>query len=252
MTREKSVADTVEFYRRPEVVNTFEKDRYSTPAGQLRYELQNEMFLDLTSATADPILEIAGGTGRFTRQFVAQGRKVFVMDASMAMIESNRGQEALKGSGTQFVQGVAQHIPFPDNTFGTVFCVDMFSHIKDADPIIREMARVLKPGGHLVINFTNRSSLMGLGATYISNPLRKLFGKLSVYANYHWSGDFLKTARAEGLTPVVTSGLFFIDPRLYRFWFGPKVFSLFKRMEQWFSRTNCRFFYEQVWLKAVK
>lgn len=246
------VADTVEYYRRSDVVSTFEKDRYSTPSGMLRYTLHNEMFKELTTDIKEPILEIAGGTGRFTRQFSDQRRKIFVMDASLTMIKANKENQSVIENKVGFAQGLAQNLPFKDSSFGAVFCVDMFSHIAEPEVIIKEMVRVLKPGGMLVINFTNKSSLMGLGASFVSNPLRKLLGKLSVYANYHWSRDFLNHISSSGMTFQRVTGLFFIDPRIYRFKFGNTLMKLFLGIERWFSRRNCRFLYEQVWIKAIK
>ena len=250
--KKKEVSDTVEFYRRGEVVKTFEADRDSAPKGRLRWELQTEMMLDLLAGPEDPLLEIAGGTGRFSRQFARAGRELFVFDASREMICSNRAGLEKEGKVVPFTQGLAQQLPFKSASFGTVFCVDMFSHIADPEPIIREMARVLRPGGQLIINFTNKSSLMGLGAGFISNPLRRLLGKMEVFSTYHWSGRFLKMMDEAGLWRLRTTGLFFIDPRLYRFGFGRKFFTFAKKMENWMSRRDCRFLYEQIWIKAIR
>lgn len=253
MVKKKKVTPTVDFYRRDEVVSTFEADRYSSARGELRYELQNDMALRLIAGTKDPLLEIAGGTGRFTRQLVGMGRDVTVMDSSWAMIQSNRhSQQNSFAHKISFIQGLAQNLPFKSNTFGTIFCVDMFSHVEKPEPIIMEMSRVLKVGGSLIINFTNKSSAMGLGASFISNPLRTLFGKMEVYSTYHWSKVFLGHVEKDGLEIETKTGLFFIDPRLYRFEFGPRFKKRVIQFETWVSRKKCRFFYEQVWLKAVK
>lgn len=244
--------ETVDFYRSEKVVGTFEEDRYSTPRGKLRYQLQNQMFLELINGTSDPVLEIAGGTGRFSRQFAAMKKDLVVFDASIAMLTKNRGGISESASHPLYVQGLAQTLPFASDTFGLVFCVDMFSHIRDPEPILSEMSRVLKKGGQLVINFTNKSSLMGLAASCLSNPLRVLLGKMDVFSTYHWSGRFLKFIKSNGISLNRTTGLFFIDPRLYRFPFGPRMFQVLAAMENWMSRQNCRFLYEQVWIRGTK
>lgn len=244
--------ETVDFYRSEKVVGTFEEDRYSTPRGKLRYQLQNQMFLELITGTDNPVLEIAGGTGRFSRQFTGMKKELVVFDASIAMLTKNRGGISESASHPSYVQGLAQTLPFASNTFGLVFCVDMFSHIQDPEPILSEMSRVLKKGGNLVINFTNKSSLMGLAASTFSNPLRIFLGKMDVFSTYHWSGRFLKLIRDKGIIFNRTTGLFFIDPRVYRFPFGPRLFQALTAMENWMSRQNCRFLYEQVWIKGTK
>lgn len=246
------MVETVEFYRRDEVVSTFEADRYSTARGRLRLTLQNEMAQALVVGTADPTLEIAGGSGRFSRQFAAQKRDLTVIDSSPAMLKANRFSLGSAAAKVTHLVGLAGELPFKSSIFSTLFCVDMFSHIKEPQPILHEMARVLRRGGHLVINFTNRSSLMGIGATYFSNPLRRLCGRMGVYSTYHRAARFLGLIESAGFRRVRTTGLFLIDPRLYRFEFGERFFRGAIALERWVSRKNFPALYEQIWVKAER
>lgn len=246
------MADTVEFYRRDDVVSTFESDRYSTARGRLRLTLQNDMARELMSGTADPLLEIAGGSGRFSRQWAAQKRALTVVDASPVMLRSNRASTPNPNTGAGYVVGLADSLPFKSESFSTVFCVDMFSHIREPQPIVHEMARVLRRGGHLVINFTNRSSPMGLGATLVSNPLRRLFGRMGVYSTYHGARRFLRLIDLAGFRRLRTTGLFLIDPRLYRFEFGEKFFRRALALERWATKKDFFLLYEQIWVRAKR
>ena len=248
----EKVAETVEFYRRNEVVSTFEADRYGTARGRLRLTLQNDMALELMRGTADPLLEIAGGSGRFSRQFASQKRVVTVVDASPAMLESNRSSLGSAAAKVTHLVGLAGELPLKSESFQTLFCVDMFSHIRKPQPIVHEMARVLRRGGHLVVNFTNRSSLMGIGATFFSNPLRRLLGRMGVYSTYHRARGFLRLIDSAGFRRLRTTGLFLIDPRLYRFEFGKKFSRRALALERWASRKDCPPLYEQIWVKAER
>jgi SAM-dependent methyltransferase len=49
------------------------------------------------------------------------------------------------------VAAVASHLPFPDETFDTVLCTEVLEHLSDPAVCLREMSRVLRPGGHLIL-----------------------------------------------------------------------------------------------------
>jgi ubiquinone/menaquinone biosynthesis C-methylase UbiE len=51
----------------------------------------------------------------------------------------------------EIVEGVMQHIPFPDGSFDLVWCRDVIMVVDDLDAGVAEMARVLRPAGHLVV-----------------------------------------------------------------------------------------------------
>ncbi len=66
------------------------------------------------------------------------------------MIERARELAADLGN-VEFVVGDSEHLPFPEETFTAVMCSSSFHHYPDADQALREMARVLVPGGRLAI-----------------------------------------------------------------------------------------------------
>ncbi|MGQ9549664.1 MAG: class I SAM-dependent methyltransferase [Roseiflexus sp.] len=92
------------------------------------------------------LLDAGGGTGR-----VAAGLRPFVgglviSDRSHQMLRRAREKEMLLP-----VQAQVQHIPFPDGFFDRVLVVDALHHFSDQQAAVRELARVLAPGGRLVI-----------------------------------------------------------------------------------------------------
>jgi ubiquinone/menaquinone biosynthesis C-methylase UbiE len=52
----------------------------------------------------------------------------------------------------QKTQGVLEHLPYADGTFGGVYCDSVFEHISDPALVVGEFYRVLKPGGRVIIN----------------------------------------------------------------------------------------------------
>lgn len=92
------------------------------------------------------LLDVGGGTGRVVQQFQHQVDFLVISDESPAMLQQARdkGLRATVSSG-------AERLPFAAATFSRVLVVDALHHFADQRRAIAELARVLAPGGCLVI-----------------------------------------------------------------------------------------------------
>ena len=103
------------------------------------------------------LIEVGAGFGRLVDEYRGY-REVVLFDSSAALLGA--GRERL---GTdprlEFVLGDAHSLPFPDATFDTVICVRVAHHFAEAGSVFREFARVLRPGGTLVLEFANKRHL---------------------------------------------------------------------------------------------
>jgi ubiquinone/menaquinone biosynthesis C-methylase UbiE len=104
------------------------------------------------------VLDIACGTGRGTvglAEAVGATGRIDAVDLSEAMLNQARAKIEKLGLSDRvhFKQGNARELPFPDETFDVVYNGYMFDLIPLAGfaPILQEFARVLKPGGKLVL-----------------------------------------------------------------------------------------------------
>jgi demethylmenaquinone methyltransferase/2-methoxy-6-polyprenyl-1,4-benzoquinol methylase len=104
------------------------------------------------------VLDVACGTGRGTvgiAQAVGTTGSVDALDLSEAMLGQARAKIEQLGliDRVHFKQGNAKELPYPDNTFDLVYNGYMFDLIPLDGflPILKEMRRVLKPGGKLVL-----------------------------------------------------------------------------------------------------
>lgn len=100
-------------------------------------------LLDLAPSHA--LLDAAGGTGRVSAALAASAGRVVVCDASPRMLEQARKK------GLETVQAELESLPFADASFDRALLVDAFHHVKDQRLALREVFRVLKPSGRLVI-----------------------------------------------------------------------------------------------------
>ena len=74
------------------------------------------------------------------------------LDVSHLMLEAGlRAVEKKSLDGrVQLIQGRAEHLPFPDETFDTVVFTYLLRYVQDPNATIRELSRVLKPSGELL------------------------------------------------------------------------------------------------------
>ncbi len=103
----------------------------------------------------DKVLDIAGGTGDLAIEFrkkVGDSGQVVLSDINAAMLGEGRNNLVDKGiAGVEFVQLNAEAIPFADNSFDCVSIAFGLRNVTDKDKALKEMYRILKPGGCLLI-----------------------------------------------------------------------------------------------------
>jgi len=96
------------------------------------------------------VLEVAVGTGRDLPHYPADAT-VTGVDLSPAMLAIARRRAADLGRDADLREADAQHLPFGDASFDTVVCALSLCTIPDPAAAIREMKRVLVPGGRLLL-----------------------------------------------------------------------------------------------------
>lgn len=105
-----------------------------------------------TTAAVDPvpgerILDLAAGTMTSTQPYLAAGSTVTACDFSTGMLREGRRRHP----DTDCVAGDALHLPFADNVFDAVTISFGLRNLTDTLAGLREMARVTRPGGRLVV-----------------------------------------------------------------------------------------------------
>lgn len=120
------------------------------------------------------VADVGTGKGRFAISFALQGAEVYALDIAADMLRW-AGQDAEKaGAKVRFLQGDAENLPYPDHFFDLVVCMETIMHVPHPDRLVRELARVVKPGGQILVSMTNQYRLNALGRLPESLLLRLL------------------------------------------------------------------------------
>jgi ubiquinone/menaquinone biosynthesis C-methylase UbiE len=102
--------------------------------------------------STDVALDIACGPGAFVLALAPRVHLVRGIDLTPEMLRRARAYQAEKQiSNAAFVRGDAEQLPFPAGTFDLVSCQCSFHHLPKPQLVLREMVRVAKPQGRLVI-----------------------------------------------------------------------------------------------------
>lgn len=112
-----------------------------------RHILDPEMETLLGSVEGKRILDVGCGEGRYSRIFAGKGAKVSGIDPVQKFIDSARE----KHPEGENVLGIAEDLPFPDESFDVVLSYLTLIDIPDIRLAIPEMVRVLRSGGSLVV-----------------------------------------------------------------------------------------------------
>ena len=116
------------------------------------------------------VLDVGCGGGRTVRMLAAMASegKVIGLDYSAASVAVSRDSNAreIEAGRVRIDQGSVAALPFPDRTFDIVTAVETHYYWPDLPANVREILRVLKPGGTFAL----------IAETYRGGPLRLLYG----------------------------------------------------------------------------
>jgi SAM-dependent methyltransferase len=165
---------------------------YDNPGNGL-FPYEEPIVHDIVAALpAGVALDAACGTGRHAEYLAGLGHRVIGVDSSPDMLERAR----VRVPSGDFRQGDLDRLPLPDDHAGLVVCGLALVHLSDLGPAFAEFARVLRPGGHLVVTDVHRD-LVALGSVPHVRLADGSPGLLSAHG--HLSSEYLGAALPLGL-----------------------------------------------------
>lgn len=164
----------------------FEKisSHYSdTYVGKYTEPMHHDLIQELASRNFEMLLDVGCGTGIFLSMVLKKfDAKVAGIDISPGMIE--RSREFLGGRADLRV-GDSEHLPWEKGSFDIVTCIASFHHYPNPELVLREMRRVLRSGGSVMI-----------ADPWAPDPFR-FFANLIIRSPFNRGGDVRVYSREE-------------------------------------------------------
>jgi glycosyltransferase involved in cell wall biosynthesis/ubiquinone/menaquinone biosynthesis C-methylase UbiE len=107
--------------------------------------------MEFTRHSGEEVLEVGGGMGTDLAQFASHGAKVTDVDLSAGHLTLARENFRLRGLDGRFIHHDAETLPFPDGSFDLVYSNGVIHHTPNTATAVREMYRVIRPGGRIIV-----------------------------------------------------------------------------------------------------
>jgi SAM-dependent methyltransferase len=203
---------------------------YETQRHHGYHRLIDELELELVRryGTGKDVFEAGCGTGLLLREAAAVARRAMGLDLSRGMLGPARAR------GLHIVQGSLTDVPLPSESVDLVYSMKVLAHVPPIGRAVAELARLVRPGGHLLLEFYNPLSLRYL-AKRLGGPGAIAAGtnESDVFTRY----DTASRARAylpAGVELVGVRGVRVVTPTSHVFAWPP-----LERLFTWAERRSC-------------
>jgi 2-polyprenyl-3-methyl-5-hydroxy-6-metoxy-1,4-benzoquinol methylase len=178
--------------------------------GEITEALESRLILDL-AGTLDglSVLDVGCGDGKLSLAMQQHGaRRVGGCDTDARMVARAQAHATRHGGHIDLIVARSQALPYADQSFDVVTCITVLTFISSPDIAVREMARVLRHGGRLVIGDLGKWSYWAA-----RRRVRGWFGAPPWRAaQFRSPNELAGTIRSAGLTVDEIRGAIFFPP----------------------------------------
>ena len=178
--------------------------------GEITDALELHLILELAGPLKGlSVLDVGCGDGRLALDLLQHGAgHACGCDPDPRMVARAQDQTRCRNHHIGLTAARAQALPYPDQSFDVVTCITILSFVSDPEIAIREMARVLRHGGRLVLG--------DLGKWSYWAARRRIRGWLGATlwreARFRSANELAATIRSVGLTVHAIRGAIFFPP----------------------------------------
>jgi ubiquinone/menaquinone biosynthesis C-methylase UbiE len=235
--------------------------------------IRHQYFLELLEGTSGRVLEVGCGSGQMLHDLLQRSYEVVGVDLSPGMIAASRKllSECLPHASVQLMVGDIESLCFPSASFDVVLAAGVIEYLGADERALRELSRVLKPGGTVLLSVRNKLNLsrwlitsrdilqatpgIGKGIELVSHVVRSLIPlppNGGIPGRRHIPWQLKRALRGVGLQPTDFSFYHFaVFPRFLEQKYGDFCVSWEVQCEI-FRRSLLGYFANQYIVKAVK
>lgn len=188
--------EKIEFFN--EGADKYFDSYYEDTPGGYAFRVRKKKVLELISKSGGKVLDVGCGSGIMVKDLVGLGYEFWGVDVTPNMIKECK-KNFKNNQSTHFSIGDATDLKFPDKSFDLVICMGVIDRIEKYKLAIKEMMRVIKKDGSLIIVFPNIYSPFAAWRAFVFYPIV----------------DFLKTFYCYILRRPKTSALLAIFVKLH-------------------------------------
>ena len=142
-------------------------------------------------------MDIGCADGTATKFILEQSKADLIIGVDVLQSSVDYAKKRFKSSKLKFLMADAEKLPFEKNQFEAVFCLDSIEHFFEPEKVIREMRRVLKKDGYLVILVHTKSLLFRIIWFFWENT-----------KGWVWKGTHIRKFSAEQLKKLIKNAGF--------------------------------------------
>lgn len=123
------------------------------------------------------VLDLGCAGGFMAEALAERGAHVTGIDPAAKAIAAAQAHAQSNGLDVRYDVGVGESLPYADDAFDAVVCVDVLEHVSDLAQVLSEVARVLRPGGMFLFDTINRNPISRLAVITVAENLLGLLPK---------------------------------------------------------------------------
>jgi ubiquinone/menaquinone biosynthesis C-methylase UbiE len=152
-----------------ETVEEYAAQYHAQSPGGHALRVRQQRVLELLDRAGGKVLDVGCGPGMLAEEMLGLGYEVWGVDAAPGMIaECHRQLD--KSARTHFSVGDAANLAFADGFFDTVTCIGVIDRIEDHESVLKEMARIVRRNGTLIVSFPNLLSPYAAWKLFVFYP----------------------------------------------------------------------------------
>jgi 2-polyprenyl-6-hydroxyphenyl methylase/3-demethylubiquinone-9 3-methyltransferase len=154
------------------------------------------------------VLDLGCAGGFMAEALDERGAQVTGIDPAKEAIAAARAHAAQNDRDIRYDIGIGEALPYDDESYDAVVCVDVLEHVADLKQVIREVARVLRPNGLFLFDTINRNPIARLATITLAEDILRLLPRGTHDPALYIKPAELRTLMTEaGLVPGRFTGL---------------------------------------------